>query len=570
MITWSVHSVGEDTVRRLSDAFMLTPLQARLLSARGIATEGEAERFMQPAASHLHDPGLFDEMDRAAEILHKAVTSGERILIHGDYDADGICGTALLYEVLFKLGADVHYFIPDRARDGYGLARRVMERGVEKGLGLVISVDCGSSDQEIVSFLKQNGIKAIITDHHETSARVSGADAFLNPKLPGESYPYKELSGAGVAFKLLQGLERHMGIDLDLGRLLDLAALGTLGDYSLLTGENRVIVSLGMKELGDWRRPGLNALRIESGLSQNSFTARKLCFTLIPRLNSPGRIGSARDVVRLLVTKENEESREIALEIDEKNLRRRLLDSSVTEEAAYLADVVVKRDEPSALVFASSSWHQGVVGIGASRLAEKYNLPTVLIAVSEGIGKGSARSAGLVNIKEALEQCSDLLIAYGGHKEAGGFSIEEDKIPDFQVLFEETVGKLVESHDTKPVMHADTEITFAECDRDMLSFIRKLAPFGPGNHEPVFLVRNMEVMPGTREVGDGHLKLSARDDRGESKDLIAFSMAGDWNPEGIVGDRIDVLTHLRRNVYQGKENVQLQVKAIRLAEESLL
>jgi single-stranded-DNA-specific exonuclease len=445
-----------------------------------------------------------------------------------------------------------------------------MDRGVEKDLGLVISVDCGSSDHEIVSFLKQNGIKVIITDHHETRARVSGADAFLNPKLPGESYPYKELSGAGVAFKLLQGLERHMGVDLDLGRFLDLAALGTLGDYSLLTGENRVIVSLGMKELGGWRRPGLKALRIESGLSQNSFTARKLCFTLIPRLNSPGRIGSARDVVRLLVTKEREESREIAREIEEKNRRRRDLDSSVTEEAAYLADVIVKRDEPSALVFSSSSWHQGVVGIGASRLAEKYNLPTVLIAVKEGIGKGSARSAGLVNIKEALEQCSDLLVRYGGHKEAGGFSIEKEKIPDFQVLFEETVGELVELRDTKPVMHADTEITFTECDCDMLSFIRKLAPFGPGNHEPVFLVRNIEVMPGTKEVGVGHLKLSARDDRGESKDLIAFSMAGAWNPGGIVGDRIDVLTHLRRNVYQGREDVQLQVKAIRLAEGSLL
>lgn len=570
MITWSVHSVDDITVRRLSNAFMLTPLQARLLASRGIETESEAERFLQPTVSHLHDPGLFDEMGPAAKMLHEAVTSGERILIHGDYDADGICGTALLYEALSNLGAEVHYFVPDRARDGYGLARRVMERGVEKDLGLVISVDCGSSDHEVISFLKDNGIKVIITDHHETRHRAPGADAFLNPKLPGESYPYKELSGAGVAFKLLQGLERHMGIDLELERLLDLAALGTLGDYSLLTGENRVIVSLGMRELGKWKRPGLKALRIESGLSQNAFTARKLCFTLIPRLNSPGRIGSARDVVTLLVTKEREEAREIAREIEEKNRRRRVHDSNVTEEAAYLADVILKRAEPNALVFASSSWHEGVVGIGASRLAEKYNLPTVLIAIKEGIGKGSARSAGLVNIKEALEQCADILIEYGGHKEAGGFSIESEKIPDFQVLFEETVGELLESHDSKPVIHADTEITFGECGADMLSFIQKLAPFGPGNHEPVFMVRNIEVMPSTREVGDGHLKLSARDDRGEGKDLIAFSLAGAWDPASIVGDRIDVLTHLRRNVYQGREEVQLQVKAIRLTEEMLL
>jgi single-stranded-DNA-specific exonuclease len=549
---------------------MLTPVQARLLAARGITSEADAERFLNPSREHLNDPGLFNEMGRAAKILHEAITSKERILIHGDYDADGICGTAMLYEALSDLGADIHYFIPDRARDGYGLAQRVMERGVEKNLDLVISVDCGSSDQEVISFLKDNGIKVIVTDHHETRERVSGANAFLNPKLPGEGYPYKELSGSGVAFKLLQGLESHMGIDLGLEGHLDLAALGTLGDYSLLTGENRVIVALGMAELGSWRRPGLKALRIESGLSQTTFTARKLCFTLIPRLNSPGRIGSARDVVQLLVTGERKEAVNIAREMEEKNRRRRVHDSNVTEEASYLADIVMKRMEPSALVFASSSWHEGVVGIGASRLAEKYNLPTVLIAVKDGMGKGSARSAGLVNIKEALERCSELLIEYGGHKEAGGFSIEEDKIPDFQILFEEAVGELVETSDSKPAIQADTEIAFEECDGDMLSFIQKLAPFGPGNHEPVFLVSNIEVMPGTRQVGDGHLRLSARDEQGEARDLIAFSMAEKWDPDRIIGDRIDVLANLRRNVYQGREELQLQVKAIRLAERSLL
>lgn len=570
MIDWVVNPADEKAVAFLSSSLLIDPIQARLLVARGLSTREEAERFLEPSREQLHDPFLFDEMEIASDLLHRAVTSRERILIHGDYDADGICGTALLYETLSELGADVHFFIPDRAKDGYGLARRVMERGVERGLGLVVSVDCGSSDQEVISFLKDNGVMVIVTDHHETRERPGGTDAFLNPKLPGESYPFKELAGAGVAYKLLQGLEMRTGIDLSLERRIDLAALGTLGDYALLAGENRTIVSFGMKEIAAWRRPGLKALRVESSLSPNDFTARKLCFTLIPRLNSPGRIGSAKEVVNLLVTGEKSLAAGIAKEIEEKNRRRRVHDSSVTEEASYLADIILKRTEPSALVFSSSTWHEGVVGIGASRLAEKYNMPTVLIAVRGGVGKGSARSAGVVNIKAALERCSDLLIVYGGHREAGGFSIEEDRIPDFQSAFEETVDEMLEGKEEDSSLHVDAEVTFEDCDKGFLSFMRRLAPFGPGNHEPVLLVRDIEVLPGTRVVGDGHLRLAGRDSRGVSKHLIAFSMAATWNPDRIVGERIDVLTHARSNVYQGREELQLQVKAIRLAEKSLL
>jgi single-stranded-DNA-specific exonuclease len=570
MIDWVVNRADENVVDSLSAAFLLDPLPARLLAVRGIVSEKDAACFLEPAWENLHDPFLFNEMEAATALLHEAVSSGGRILVHGDYDADGICGAALVYETLVNIGADAYFFIPDRAKDGYGLARRVMERGVESNLRLVVSVDCGSSDREVASYLKENGIELIVTDHHETRERLREADVFLNPKLPGERYPFKELSGSGVAYKLLQGLGKRMGIDLSLEQRIDLAALGTLGDYSLLLGENRAIVALGMREIGEWRRPGLRALRKESGLSPQNYTARKLCFTIIPRLNSPGRLGSARDVVKLLVTQDEKEAVDIARNIEEKNRRRRVHDSNVTEEAYYLADIVLKRMEPNALVFSSSSWHEGVVGIGASRLAEKYNLPTVLIAVKDGVGKGSARSAGMINIKEALERCSDILMEYGGHREAGGFSIDEARIPDFQTVFEETVGELLERSQSGSMIGVDAEATFDECGMDLLSFIRRLAPFGPGNHEPVFLVRNIEPLQGTRVVGDGHLKLVGRDGQRTTRELIAFSMAGAWNPERIIGDRIDVLTHIRGNVYMGREEIQLQVKAIRLTEESLL
>lgn len=566
MHVWKVQAVDEHIERELSRVLLVGPLEARLLMSRGIRSVEEGIRFLNPSLDDLHDPFLFNEMDRATRLLHEAVTRGERILVHGDYDADGVCGTALLVEVLAKLGADVHFFVPDRAKDGYGLARRVMDRGFEVGLKLVVSVDCGSSDREVIAALAERGVTVIITDHHETNERVPEAHAFINPKLPGERYPFKELTGAGVAFKLLQGIERKMGLDLSLANHLDLVALGTLGDSGEMRDENRIIVPAGLKLLREWRRPGLRALRAESGLSESGFSARQVSFTLVPRLNSPGRMGSARDVVELLVTNDEEQARRIAREIEEKNRRRRVHDNRVTEEACYLADIILRRSEPKALVFSSSSWHEGVVGIGAARLAERYNLPSVLIAVRDGIGKGSARSASMVNIKEALERCSEYLIEFGGHREAGGFSINEESIPDFQRMFEEVVVELSKSPTPPRVFTADAEVTLGGCSLELVSFIERLGPFGMRNPEPVLLMSGLEVLPGTRVVGDGHIKIEARDRNGVCRDLIGFSIASTWKPSEMIGCEIDVLINLRKNSYMGKVEPQLQVMAIRFSE----
>jgi single-stranded-DNA-specific exonuclease len=569
MSMWNAQKVDVKSNEVLSRALGISQLQATLLMGRGIRTVEQATAFLYSSIEQFHNPFLFKEMENAVSVLHESITRGERILVHGDYDADGVCGTALLYEALEKLGADVHYFVPDRARDGYGLAMRVMERGISAGLKMVVSVDCGSSDREVVSYLAGKGVKVIVTDHHETRERIPEATAFINPKLPGESYPFTELAGAGVAFKLLQGLERMMGINLTLDRLLDLAAIGTLGDYTALQDENRVIVKLGMELLKEWKRPGLRALREESGLSKDGFTARQLCFTLVPRLNSPGRIGSARDVVNLLLTGDDAEASRIAEEIELKNKQRQAHDSQVTEEACYLADIIIKRAEPNALVFSSSSWHEGVVGIAAARLAERYNIPSILIAVRDGIGKGSARSAGMVNIKEVLERCSECLNEYGGHKEAGGFSILEENIPDFQRLAEKAVEELAISGGDSGSLIYDVEIRLNDCDLELVSFIERLSPFGPGNPEPTFLLKGLTVLPGSRLVGDGHLKLSAKDADSSQRNLIGFSFGRTWSPDDIIGRSLDVLIHLRRNHYMGKVETQLQITAIRVAEDSV-
>jgi single-stranded-DNA-specific exonuclease len=559
MSSWLVRPVDAGTLTELSAGLGISATAARVLASRGVRTVEEARRFFSPSMDQLHDPFLFSEMREAVKAVREAVSAGSRILVHGDYDADGICGTSVLFEGLRSIGADVHYFIPDRKKDGYGMARRITERSLEVGLGLVITVDCGSSDGDIVEELAEGGIPVIVTDHHEIGERVPAAKAFINAKVPGETYPFTELSGAGVAYKLLQGIEKDMGIDMKLENLLDLVAVGTLGDYVPLVDENRSLVTLGMAELEKWRRPGFAALRRECGLAETGFSARQICFTIVPRLNSPGRIGSARSVVELLTTSDSEEAAAIAGEIEDKNRQRRAHDSQVTEEACYLADIMLKRSEPNALVFSSSSWHEGVVGIGAARLAENYGVPSVLIAVRDGIGKGSVRSSGGINIRDTLEKCSKFLPAFGGHREAGGFTIKEEDIPAFNRCFNKAVAEASGEGDGQVHIYADAEITLADCELGLIGFIERLSPFGPGNHEPLVMIRDLDVLDKTRVVGKHHLRLAVANADGMSLEMIGFSLGKSWKPWDVIGGKIDVLAHLRRNVWKGKEEAQIQV-----------
>ncbi len=567
MSSWLVRPIDPGIIRDLSEGLGISATAARIIASRGVSTVEEAKQFFTPSVDKLHDPFLFTEMGEAVKAIREAVSEKKRILVHGDYDADGICGASILYEGLRSLGADVHFFVPDRKKDGYGMARRVAERSLEVGVGLVITVDCGSSDGDIVKELSAGGIPVIITDHHEIGERVPDAKAFINAKLPGETYPFTELSGAGVAYKLLQGVEKDMGVDMKLGRLLDLVAIGTLGDYVPLVDENRSLVALGMAELGKWERPGFDALRKECGLAASGFSARQICFTIVPRLNSPGRIGSARRVVELLTTDDAEEAGAIAKEIEETNKQRRAHDSQVTDEACYLADIMLKRSEPNALVFSSSSWHEGVVGIGAARLAENYGVPSVLIAVRDGIGKGSVRSSGGINIRDSLEKCSKFLSAFGGHREAGGFSIKEEDIPSFNKCFNKVVGEAIGDSEGHSHIYADAEIALKDCDLGLISFIEQFAPFGPGNAEPLVMIRDLDVLEKTRIVGKHHLRLAVSNADGTSLEMIGFSLGKSWEPLNVIGGKIDVIAHLRRNVWKDREEAQIQVTLIHQTEK---
>lgn len=563
---WISKAIDEDLVARVINECGLTESQARLLQNRGISDPESVNRYLNPSFEYLHDPFLFNEMERAVSLIRDAVRENRLILIHGDFDADGVTGTAVLYEFLREIGADVHFFVPHRGKDGYGLSMRMMHRGVKNGLDLVISVDCGGSDDKVVKYLAEKGIRTVITDHHMVSERVP-ADAVINPKMPGENYPFKELAGVGVAFKLVQALAEKYDKGDSTEKYLDLVALGTLGDYMELTGENRILVSLGMEILSQWNRKGLDAIRSLSSLKRNDFSARQVCFTLVPRLNSPGRIGSARDVVKLLIGDEEEKIHTRAKQIEEMNIERKYLDSSVTKEACYLADIYLKREEDAhALIFSSAAWHEGVVGIGAARLSERYGMPAALIAVQEdGVGKGSIRSSGGVHIRKALDACSDLLMRYGGHRDAGGFSVREDLISDFAELFNKTIG-ILSGDMEEEIYHADMEISLSDFNSDLIEFISRMEPFGPGNTEPVFIVRGIEVLNDCRIVGSNHLKFSGRQEEDQPFDFIGFSLCTRWKPYDIVGRTVDILGNCRINKYRGKENKQLRVIDIRLSD----
>ncbi|MFO7914677.1 MAG: single-stranded-DNA-specific exonuclease RecJ [Candidatus Krumholzibacteriales bacterium] len=561
---WTSKNINEDLLAVVMKECGLTEVQARLLQNRGIDGPESVSRYLKPSFDNLHDPFLFSEMEKAVSLINEAVREDRLILIHGDFDADGVTGTAVLYEFLKEIGADAHFFVPHRGKDGYGLSMRMMKRGVENGLGLVISVDCGGSDNKVVNFLAGKGVRTVITDHHMVTERVR-ADAVINPKMPGENYPFKELAGVGVAFKLVQALAGSYGMEDSMDKYLDLVALGTLGDYMELTGENRILVSLGLEVLVQWNRKGLDAIRSRSSLKRNDFSARQVCFTLVPRLNSPGRIGSARDVVKLLIGEEEEKIHIRAKQIEEMNIERKYLDSSVTREACYLADIYLKREEDAhALIFSSAAWHEGVVGIGAARLSERYGMPAALIAVQEdGVGKGSIRSSGGIHIRKALDACSELLIRYGGHRDAGGFSVKEELISDFAELFNRTIGVMSKGREEE-ISHADMEISLSDFNNDLIEFIARMEPFGPGNTEPVFIVRGVEVLNDCRIVGGNHLKFSGRQDDSQPFDFIGFSLCNRWKPYDIFGRTIDILGNCRVNKYRGKESKQLRVIDIRV------
>lgn len=551
-------------VRDIGKRNGIHPAVASVLASRGFDLK-KAAAHLNPSLGHLHEPFSMMGMRRATARVLEAVKGKEKILIHGDYDVDGIAGSALLYKFLKTHNSPVHYYVPDRLEEGYGLSERGISYAAEIGATLLITVDCGIGELEEVELAGKSGIDVIVTDHHEPSSDLPRAHTILNPKCEGQTYPFAELSGCGVAFKLLQAISAGLGERPEgSSRDFDLVALATVCDIVPMVGENRVFAKFGMEVLSESERPGIIALKQVSGIETRQINAYHVGFVLGPRLNAAGRIASAADGLRLLVTDDPGEAGIIANRLDAQNAKRRELDARIFEEAARMVEEEFDLSTTAGIVLAAEGWHEGVIGIVASRIVEKFHRPAVVISKDGKKGKGSARSIRNVNLYGALEKCKDLLTGFGGHQYAAGLTIESTNVDRFKDKFNEAIKETVSIDELRPKLFVDAKLAVRDIDDHLLSSLERLRPFGVKNSRPVFVSENVEVVGDPTIFGKGHLKFKVRD--GDSvQSAKAFSMG---NMAGVLSKRprVDIVYSVRREEYYGKESTALYVKDIKVEE----
>ena len=546
------------TAALVSDLHIPEPLAA-ILVQRGLAAPDLAKAFLRPDLERLSDPFAWADMPRAVELIATATRSGTPILVHGDYDVDGQCAAALLTRVLSSVGARAHAFVPHRLRDGYDFGPAGLAEAQRLGAGLVITCDCGITAVESVREARAAGIEVIVTDHHLPGDELPPASAVLDPRRVDCASADKDLCGTGVAFKLAQALVPALGVSPHLPlHFLDFVALATVADVVPLTGENRILVRHGLKMLADSRWIGLRALVEAAGLSGRPIKAGHVGFILAPRLNAAGRIGDARDGLRLLLSDEPDEAAALARELETLNARRQELDQRILDEAVELAERVLRPDD-RALVLAADAWHPGVIGIVASRLVERYGRPTFLIGWEGDAGRGSGRSIAGFDLHAALQRVGHHLEKYGGHRMAAGLTIRRERYDAFRVAFLDVAAQLLGPEDLVPAQRVDLELPLGLVSDELEKLIRYLEPCGPGNPAPVFGVRHARAV-GARRVGTNHLRFTLDDESG-ALPAIAFQWA-DAIPDHWLADRLDVAFRLERDEWQGRVTLQARVASL--------
>lgn len=490
---------------------------AQVLSARGISPE-ESPAFLEPRLEDLNDPFLMRDMDKAVERIITAMKESQKIMVHGDYDVDGVTSLSLLYRNLTSIGLNVIPYIPDRFTEGYGLSSQGIEKAKEEGISLIITVDCGITALEEIEMARKYGIDVIVTDHHEPRETLPEATAIINPKV--DDYPFKDLAGVGVAFKLLEALYRKLSLNLNhLYWDLDLVALGTVADIVPLVKENRVFVHFGLKILEKSKKAGIKSLKSVTGLN-GKVEPWHISFILAPRLNAAGRLNHAIEAFKLLSTRDGLEALQLARELDRTNKERQGIERKILSEA----EKMVRRmdlDKDWVIVLGSEDWHEGVIGIVASKLVEQYNRPTILLSFTGGIGKGSGRSIQNFNLFNALLDLEKYLLSFGGHKMAAGLRLEKENLQDFRQALNKLAKERLKKEYFEPELYIDGEIRLSDINQDILSVYRKLSPFGMGNPQPVFVVKNVTVKNDIRVMKDRHISFTLKQEQIERR-AIAF------------------------------------------------
>jgi single-stranded-DNA-specific exonuclease len=561
-LLWQHLPCNDEHAAALSAALGVHPVIARLLCLRGLGDVADATRFLNPSLEHLHDPFKLADMTRAVERLERALGQRERIAIHGDYDVDGITSTVILRRALEMLGGDVVHFIPERLRDGYGLQPPAIERLHAERVSLIVSVDCGIRSTEAALRARELGVDLIVTDHHEPEGTLPAAYAVINPKRTDCSYPDKHLAGVGVALKLVQALCERAGKGKWLPAFVKIAAIGTLADVVPLVGENRVIARLGLASLS--RGPhtiGLQALLDASGLSGKTIDSYQVAFMLAPRVNAAGRMSTPDIATRLLLATDgamSDEARALAQQLNDENLRRQQEEADLVALAKKAIETDPAIGAHNVLVIGGDGWHRGVIGIAASKLVDAFHKPAIVLSVDGDVAHGSCRSIPDFDMLAALEQCSDVFIKFGGHKQAAGLTMEAARLPEFRARINAYADQVLEPDQLRPRLRIDGPLNLKAITPELMRDLDAMGPFGMSNPRPVFHASGVEIVDGPRTLKERHLKMTfAQDGRrfraiawraAERADFLARHRAG-----------VNLAFSLDKNEYQGETYFELNV-----------
>lgn len=554
----------EESISLLEEELNVPNQIVRLLAIRGIDTFDNAKNFFRASLSELHDPFLMRDMEEAACRLCQAVRNGDKVLVYGDYDVDGTTATACIYTFLRDFGVDVDYYIPHRFKEGYGINKDGIEYAASINAGLMVSVDCGITAIEEAKIAKERGIDLIICDHHTSGDEIPDAIAVLDPKRPDCSYPYDGLSGAGVAFKLIQACLSKLGLKQSLAfKFLDLVAISIASDIVPIIDENRVLMKEGLQMVNANPRVGFKALLEVIKVPLGNVSTSTIVFSIGPRINAAGRMGDATAAVELMITEDINNARARAHELESINIKRRDTDTKTMEEAVAKVDKEFNLDDTSSMVLHDPDWHLGVIGIVASRLVDLYYRPAILLSTVDGLVKGSARSIKGFNIYDAMKECEDLLIQFGGHEFAAGLTMDEKNLPEFRRRMNEIASGYLSENDFKPELIIDGEIDLETIDMRFWKLLSQFEPFGPGNLRPIFVSRDICIEGVPTIVGNGHLKMKVSQNGSGVFDVIGFNMH-DFLPviRNCDQNKIDIAYVLEENFWNGRRSIQMRLKDI--------
>lgn len=567
MKVWSVAKVNKERAIAMANKLEIPPLLAMMLDIRGITKEEDVINFLQENKD-FSDPFLMKDMDKAVERITTAVENGEKICVYGDYDADGVTSTSLLYSYLRdSLGADVMFYIPTRTGEGYGMNKGAVDKIHSLGVTLIITVDNGISAREEIDYANSLGIDTVITDHHMPSGAIPKAVAVVNAHQKDDKSPFKDFSGVGVAFKLVMAIEgEYADVDSLLENFSDIATLGTIGDIVPLVGENRTLVKNGLRHIQNSDRIGINAMKQESGIAEKEINSSNVAFTLVPRINAGGRLGSSEKSVNLLLTEDEDEAVTIADKLGMDNRERQSIEkeilASIDEEVRRTPNIV----NDKILVFAGKGWHQGVVGIAASRIKDIYDKPTIIIGIDDdGVARGSGRSVEGFSLCDAVFACSEHLTHYGGHPMAVGISLEKEKINDFRKAINAYCKDIKMPYN---ILHIDCKLNPNQLNLSILDCLSYIEPCGASNPSPIFGLYNMTVIA-TKEIGNGnHIRITLSRGQGQVPVYAVYFNHNFQSCSYRNGDIVDVAVSLDRNIYNGQENLSVIIKDIKYSQSN--